>query len=128
MIKSRLRCPSSPTDEINFPWKQTSKYFHTVLLIPFYSICSSYLDFLLKAFFLYIFFPEFFRLVRADLSISDSSLREAPFKIQSNVGRLSFNPQPQCLGELARRLSNYNAASRRCGAKHLRNSRCKYRF
>ena len=59
MLKSRLRCLSSPTDEINFPWKQTSKYFHTVFLIPFYSIYSSYLDFPPKAFFLYIFFMEF---------------------------------------------------------------------
>ena len=56
VIKSRFRCPSSPTDEINFPWKQTSKYFHTVFSMPLYSIYSSYLDFLSKAFFFYIFF------------------------------------------------------------------------
>ena len=54
--KSHLRCPSSSTDEINFPWKQTSKYFHTVFLIPFDSIYSSYLDFPPKGFFpLHIF-------------------------------------------------------------------------
>ena len=60
MIRSRLRCLSSPTDEINFPWKQTSKYFNTVFLMPLYSIYSSYLDFLPNAFFLNIFFSRSF--------------------------------------------------------------------
>ena len=39
---------------INFPWKKTSKYFHTVFLMPLYRIYNSYLGFLSKAFFLYI--------------------------------------------------------------------------
>ena len=95
------------------PWKQTPKYFHTLFLMALYSIYNSYLDFLRKAFFLYLFFfrvspsamvnyywhktrcqclhssllPE-----RADWPISDSSFRGAAFKIQCHAGRLSFNP------------------------------------